>query len=131
MQDTPDPVDLLEAVSAFLRDEAMPALSGATAFRARVAANALDIVRRQIQLAPAAEQAELESLQALLDDRSGNLAELNRRLCEHIRAGRIDLFTPGLAAHLRRITLDKLAVDQPGYAAYGRAIASTFLDPKP
>ncbi len=35
----------------------------------------------------------------------------------------MDLATPGLADHLWTVTLDKLAVDQPTYAAYRAALA--------
>ncbi len=100
----------------------MPQLPGHAAYHARVAANALDIVRRQLQLAPAAEADELLRLRALLQ-RDGSLAELNRLLCERIAAGEIGLHTPGLAGHLWQTTLDKLAVDQPGYDSYRREIA--------
>ena len=59
MQDSPNPEQLLAAVARFLRDEAGPALgrSGqdALAYNARVAANMLDIVSRQLQLAPSAD----------------------------------------------------------------------------
>jgi hypothetical protein len=48
---------------------------------------------------------------------------LNRELCARIRAGACDLDTPGLGAHLRATALEKLAVDQPSYAAYRQAIA--------
>ena len=122
MHQRPDPQDLLEAVALFLREQAMPLLPGHAAYHARVAANALDIVRRQLQLAPAADADELLRLRSLLQ-RDGNLAELNRLLCERIAAGEIGLHTPGLAEHLWSTTLDKLAVDQPGYDSYRREIA--------
>ncbi len=54
--------------------------------------------------------------------RAGSLDELNRELCSRIRAGELDLETPGLAEHLRETTLEKVAVDQPRYAAYRRAV---------
>ena len=34
----------------------------------------------------------------------------------------MDLSTPGLAGHLRATALEKLAVDQPNYSAYRRAV---------
>lgn len=123
MQDRPDPDELLAAVAAFLREQAMPQLQGQAAFHARVAANALDIVRRQLRLAPAAAAAEHQRLRALLG-RDGSLEELNAMLCARIADGTIGLHTPGLLAHLRRVTLDKLAVDQPTYAGYRRALAA-------
>ncbi len=122
MQDTPTPDDLLAAVAGYLREQAFPLLQGQAAFHARVAANALDIVRRQMSLAPAAEAAEAERLRALLGAQ-GNLDELNRQLCQRIASNEMDLQTPGLVPHLWRVTLDKLAVDQPGYESYRRVYA--------
>ncbi|WP_439684179.1 DUF6285 domain-containing protein [Cupriavidus oxalaticus] len=121
MQDTPHAAELVDAVSAFLRDAAIPKLSGREAFDARVAARVLDIVARELRLVPAASAAEHARLRGLLGT-DGTLAELNQRLCEAIAGGRIDAATPGLAAHLWAATLDKLAVDQPGYASYRQII---------
>ena len=119
MQDVPTPDQLLAAVAQFLREQAMPQLQGQAAFHARVAANALDIVRRQLALAPAAEAAEAQRLSDLLQA-DGSLAELNALLCARIASGAMGLHTPALIAHLWRTTLDKLAVDQPGYASVRR-----------
>ena len=46
MQDPPGAPAILAAVIAFLRDTAAPELTGHARFEARVAANALEIVRR-------------------------------------------------------------------------------------
>jgi DNA-binding response OmpR family regulator len=124
MQDTPTPDQLLAAVAAFLREQAMPQLQAQAAFHARVAANALDIVRRQLALAPAAEAAEAQRLRALLQA-DGSLSELNALLCERIARGELGLHTQALMDHLWRVTLDKLAVDQPGYASYRRHASPT------
>ena len=121
MQDPPSPEQLLEAVAAFLRDSVARASPGPLAYHARVAANALDIVRRERALGPAADARERAALSALLQaDPPGDLARLNRMLCERIAQDEMDLQTPGLAEALWRITLDKLAIDQPGYATYRR-----------
>lgn len=119
MHQRPDTDDLLQAVAIYLREQALPQLPGHAAYLARVAANALDIVRRQLQQAPVADAAELQRLRRLLQ-RDGNLAELNALLCQRIAAGDIGLHTPGLAEHLWQTTLDTLAVDQPGYDSYRR-----------
>lgn len=120
MHQRPDIEDLLAAVALFLREQALPQLPAHAAYHARVAANMVDIVRRQLQLAPAADAAELQRLRALLQC-DGSLAELNTQLCERLADGRVGLQTPGLAEHLWQTTLDKLAVDQPGYESYRRA----------
>ena len=123
MHRRPDPQDLLSAVALFLREQALPQLQGRAAYQARVAANMVDIVRRQLDLAPAAEARELQRLRQLLPC-DGSLDELNALLCERIADGRTDLHTPGLAEHLWQTTLDKLAVDQPGYESYRRESAA-------
>lgn len=121
MQDPPGAEALLGFVSSFLREEVLPQLQGALAFHVRVAANAVDLARREVRLGPVSDAQEAARLAALLD-MDGDLAELNERLCDEIRDRRIDLSTPGLLEHLRLSLLAKLEVDQPGYSAYRRAL---------
>lgn len=122
MQDQPTPSEMLGAVAAFLKDVVAAETQGAISFQARVAANALEIVRRQLDLAPAEEAAELERLKALLGH-DGDLATLNAELAKSLREGRLDLTTPGLKDHLWATTLAKVAVDQPNYSGYRAAVA--------
>ena len=119
MQDEPTPGELIKAVADFLRNELTPAVSGHSAFKLRVAINALDLVTRQLALETSSDAAEAARLTVLLG-KEGSLAELNRALADRIAKGEADLRTPGLAAHLWQTTMDKLAVDQPNYAAYRR-----------
>ncbi|HET9447412.1 MAG TPA: DUF6285 domain-containing protein [Steroidobacteraceae bacterium] len=119
MQDPPTAAELLEAAAAFLREVAVPQLSGHASFHARVAANALDIVKREIELRPAAERDEHARLTALLGT-DGSLEELNCLLSRRIASGDVSLQTPGLAEHLWATTLAKVAIDQPTYASYRR-----------
>ena len=134
MQDSPSPEHLLAAVVRFLRDEAGPALGragqDALAYNARVAANMLDIVGRQRQLAPTADVDEGARLRLLLDDPAStdDLAGLNQRLAERIALGEGDTENPALVEHLWRTTLAKLAVDQPGYATYRQTLAAADPD---
>ncbi len=121
MQDRPSTAQLVAAVRDFLERVAQPQLSGHSAFHARVAANALAIVERELALGPAQDAAERDRLRALLGS-EGTLEEHNRELCRAIRAGDIGVDTPGLLDHLRATTLAKLAVDQPNYSGYRRAI---------
>jgi len=122
MQDQPGPGEILAAVARFLKEEVAPATAGHTSFQARVAANALEMMRRQLDLAPAEEKAEHARLKALLG-MDGDLAVLNAELAHRIEAGDLDFSTPGLADHLWATTLAKLAVDQPSYAAYRATLA--------
>ena len=119
MQDAPTPGEILESVVRLLRETLMPELSGRSAYLARVAANALELVRRQIELEPSFDGAERKRLIALLG-KDGTPAELNIALCEAIESRVMDSETPGLAEHLWATALEKMAVDQPSYAAYKR-----------
>jgi Domain of unknown function (DUF6285) len=119
MQDPPTITELLDATAAFLRDVAVPQLSGHASFHARVAANALDLIKRELELRPAAERDEHTRLQSLLQT-EGSLDELNALLSRRIAAGELDLQTPGVAEHLWATTLAKVAIDQPTYASYKR-----------
>ncbi len=135
MHNTPTPDELLEVVARYLTEVAMPLLPPAAAFHARVAANAVSVVRRQIALAPAQEAAERARLAALLGSAmpavqtapapDAGLAQANQALSQAIAQGRVALDDPALLAHLWQTTLDRLAVDQPGYASYQAELART------
>jgi len=122
MQDQPTPSEVLGAVALFLKTVVTAETTGATSFQARVAANALEMMKRELDLAPAEDAAELTRLKAILGE-DGSLLELNQRLADQIAAGALDLSTPGLKEHLWATTLAKLAVDQPTYAAYRASLA--------
>jgi hypothetical protein len=115
MQDQPHPHEIVASVAEFLRAESH------STFQLRVAANALDIARRQLELSPGADVTELARLTALLEH-GGALTGLNRELAQAIASGAMNLSTPGLAAHLWETTLAKLAVDQPAYSGYRAAL---------
>jgi hypothetical protein len=115
MMDQPSIRELVNAVREFLETRAMPELKGHTAFHARVAANALGIVLRELESGGVAAADEKQRLAALLGH-EGSLEELNRELCARVRDGAFDLQTPGFAAHLEKTTLDKIAIDQPNYS---------------
>jgi len=122
MQDHPTPAEILGAVAAYLKADVTADITPHAVFQARVAANALEIARRDLELSPAADAAELERLEQLLGH-GGDLPGLNRALAARIADGSIDLSTPGLARHLWLTTLAKLAVDQPTYSGYRAALA--------
>jgi len=117
MLDQPRGADILGAVAALLRDVLVPQLQGSAAFQARVAANAVDLVAREMTQGPAAEAASLARLRALLGH-DGPAAVLEAELADAIAGGRLPDDHPGLQAHLWAITMDKLAIDQPSYAPY-------------
>jgi hypothetical protein len=121
MQDEPTPAELIKAVADFLRNDIAPDVNGHTAFKLRVSLNALELVARQLTLEAGSDAAELARLSQLLGQQ-GSLADLNRALAERIEKGEVDQQTPELAEHLWQTTMDKLAIDQPNYAAYKREL---------
>ena len=121
MQDQPKAVELLDIIAEFIRTVAVPGLKGHAAFHALVAANAVDIVKRELTIAPKADEEEHRRLVTLLG-RDGDLETLNQALCDRIADGSVDAATPGLADHLWATTLTKLAIDQPNYSSYRRAL---------
>jgi hypothetical protein len=119
MMDQPSMRELVEAVRDFLEQKAMPELKGHTAFHARVAANALSIIVRELEQGPHSAREEQDRLAALLGH-DGTLEDLNRELCKLIRSRKFTLATPGLAEHLSITTREKVAIDQPGYSGLKR-----------
>jgi hypothetical protein len=121
----PDRRELVEAVREFLEGEVQPKLEGSTAFHARVAVNVLKIVERELAEGAALDDAERERLLMLLREGAGpgeGLDALNERLVAGIRAGAIGVETPGLLEHLRVTAMGRLAVDNPRYGSYVRAL---------
>ena len=121
MQDLPTSLEIVAVVSDFLREQVLPGLEGRTKFHTLVAANALDIVRRELETAPSANGDEASRLMTLLKS-DADLETLNRMLCQGIENGELTLETPGLKEHLWTSTLTKLAIDQPKYSAFKKAV---------
>jgi hypothetical protein len=95
----------------------MPRLSGRIAFHTRIAINVLAIVRRELNLGPAAGAREAARLAELLGA-DGDAETLTGALCECVAHGEIDVDDPKLIEHLWATTLDTVAIDQPNYATY-------------
>ena len=123
MQDPPTPPELLSAVAKFMRTPVPPEAAPHAAFITRVAANGLDIARRELENAPSDNAAELVRLNTILGSDSHDLEALNRELCTKLEAGELTLATPGVKDHLWAVTMAKLAVDQPNYSGYRAALA--------
>ena len=120
--DRPHVNELVEAVREFLEREVQPALEGSLNFHTRVAVNVLRIVERELDTGERLRADERARLVALLG-REGDLDKLSQSLIDGIRAGELDMNTPGLTDHLRATVLDKLAIDNPRYKSYQRAVA--------
>ena len=113
MIEHPRAEELVEAVAAWI-DGIRPQLGPRDAFLARVAANALGVVRRELSQGPAAEATATARLAALLG-RGGSHAELTAELCARLRSGVMDRDTPGLLAALKASVQEQIAIDQPSY----------------
>lgn len=111
--------ELAQAVAAWI-DQIRPTLDPRNAFLARVAANALATVGRELTEGPAAE-ARASALMGEVLGHDGGFAELNAELCERIRAGELTVETPGLLAALAVMARDQIAIDQPSYKPEGTA----------
>ncbi len=114
MIEHPRAEELVEAVARWI-ESVRPGLEPRDAFLARVAVNALGVVRRELTQGPEAEAAARRRLSELLG-REGTLPELNGELCDRLREGRMDRDTPGLLAALKANVAEQIAIDQPSYA---------------
>jgi hypothetical protein len=124
MQDRPTAVELLDAVRAFVERDVVTALDGTARFHARVAANVLAIVARELALEEGHLAAEWQRLDDLLGvepspadpgDRRAGLQARTEALCARIRSGDADSgpFRAALLAHLAATVREKLAIANP------------------
>ena len=100
MNDRPDARELLEAVRRFLADEAVPALGGHLGYQARVAANVVAMVARELESESEQLEAEWRGLAELLGFAGDppadpqalreQILEGNESLVQRIRAGDAD-----------------------------------------
>jgi Domain of unknown function (DUF6285) len=131
VNDRPAAEELLRAVERFLEREVVPRLEGVPKFHARVAANVVAMVAREIETVDGHERGEWLRLAALLGDdaeapaereaRRAALVERNEELVRRIRAGEADAgpWRAQLLAHLRRTVAEKLEVARPPRQARG------------
>jgi len=102
----PTAAELVAAVAEFLETDVREATTGQANFHARVAANALRIVERELQVDSA-------------DDGTHALAGVGfddeAQLAAAIRAGELDGRSEGLQAALRALVNHRLSVAHPGY----------------
>ena len=125
MQDRPTYDELLEAIERFMDEEVVPNLEGARGFHARVAANAIRTVRRELVAEDEQLGAEWAGLHALVgpgerpESRAGvreSVTVWNAELCERIQHGDADSgqFGEEVREHVWRTVRDKLSVSNPG-----------------
>ncbi|MGI9344958.1 MAG: phosphotransferase family protein, partial [Gammaproteobacteria bacterium] len=114
-----DATELLTALSTWVQQSVVPLSKNYDLFQARVAGNALSIVRRQMLWGPVFEQRKQQRRQQLA---LGSGAE-HAHLCAAIQRGQLDWQTPALVDHLRLDLLERLAIEQPKYAGFAAAVA--------
>ncbi len=124
MQDRPSYEELLAALERFLDEEIVPNVEGARSFHARVAANVVRMVRRELSLQEADLDCEWSGLDELLgqvarpqsvDALNKSLLERNEDLCARIRLGDADSrdWASEVRAHVRNTVRNKLRVSDP------------------
>jgi hypothetical protein len=132
VNDRPSATELLAAVAHFLEQEALPALDGPARFHARVAANVVRQVARELQTEETHLAREWDGLAVLLGDEAPPPADRpllreallarNEELARRIREGRADrgAWRAAVLEHLARTVADKLDVAQPPRTGEGR-----------
>jgi alcohol dehydrogenase class IV len=137
MQDRPTSVELLQAAADFVESELVPAVQGARQFQARVVANVMRIVAREIQLEDPAVRSEVKALARLLghdaphlhslDDLRAAAASMGEELTAKIRAGEADdgAWRREVLALVRRSVEDKLSIANPRYLESDIAIRNS------
>lgn len=118
--------ELLLSVRDFLRQDVMGETTGRLQFLARVAANSLDIVDREVRVGARLEELEIMSLRALdlETPAEDSLAGLRWALVDALREGRQSLDDPELQAYLRESCVNQLAIDQPRYSGLRVALGA-------
>jgi alcohol dehydrogenase class IV len=127
MQDRPTSIELLEAAADFVDREIVPAIEGARQFQARVVANVMRIVAREIQQEDPAARIEVKALARLLgrdephlhslDDLRKASASMGEELSARIRAGDADSgsWRAEVLSVVRQSVEDKLRIANPRY----------------
>jgi hypothetical protein len=106
--DAPSAAQLVEAVREWLERDVMPSTEGRLRFHARVAANVLAIVERELELGDeqAARHGARLDLLGVADD---------AELAERIRSGVLDDRLDEVRELVRASVIDKLDVANPAY----------------
>ena len=104
----PTAVELVEAVREYLRADVIQATDGRVQFHARVAANALAVVERELEQGPAAESAHAEQLADLGFTDEADLAAA-------IRSGSVDDRAEAVGSTVWAAVQSKLAIANPDH----------------
>ncbi len=114
LHDRPSAAELVIAVREYLEQDVMPATEGRIAFHARVAANVLGIVERELILGATQAAEERARLVELLGH-EGTIRDLTIELAKSIRAGDWDSRQAEVLPCVRAAVRAKLEVANPNY----------------
>jgi hypothetical protein len=113
-------VELLDAVRQFLRQEVLPELDGFKAYNTRVAANALGIVAREMQMGAGLVELDAQIATTLgLDAQEGPITV---QIARGLRDGTLAV-DERVLAYLKGRTLLSIAIDNPKYSGLRQARA--------
>jgi len=133
MQDRPSVSELLDLAAKFIEREIVPVTEGARQFQARIAANVMRIVTRELELEEPQLREEIGALARLLERAApvaGSLAQaragalaLNAELSARIRAGDAERgpWREAVRDVVRKLVEEKLRVANPRYLEADRA----------
>ncbi|WP_295870934.1 DUF6285 domain-containing protein [uncultured Zhongshania sp.] len=114
----PNISQLCDALQSFLETELAPAVSdSALKYKLKIAGNVLGIIARESELGEDFKRMERDELNTLLGD-DGSERSQNQRLVEFINSADIRPGEDDILPVLERITLAKMAIDNPRYASY-------------
>ena len=106
--DSPSAAELVEAVRGWLERDVLPGSTPVSKFHARVAANVLAMVEREIELGPAQAERHRERLERL-----GVTSD--HELAAAIRSGALDNRLDEVRSEVWESVRDKLSVANPAY----------------
>ena len=113
-------VELLSAIRLFLREQVVPELDGFKAYNTRVAANALGIVARELELSGGL--AVLDQQMAAELGLDAEVVSIPGQIALALRDGQIAI-DEKLLSYLRKRTLLAIAIDNPKYSGLQQARA--------
>jgi hypothetical protein len=119
MQTLPNAPDLVEAVAEWIEGPLSTALTGSERFNARVAANVLRTVERELRAGAAHHDQDRVALSEFLSPGTEVESDdaLVAAIAARVRAGDLDARRPELLTALHGYTVRKLQVGNPRYLA--------------
>ncbi len=116
---------LRELVGSTLKDmknELAPEVDGKALFVTRVGMSNLDIALREIESGSIRDQIELSSCNALLQENCMDVFTCRQMLCNTIKTQNPKIISKDLEKHLRNSVARQIAIDNPQYAGFQKAL---------